>query len=589
MILVPKKIHGQTYWYLVRKGRKNGVPTNLETFYLGKPDRIAELLGFSADSKPDQAFPLGARSREVGASAALWTEAERLGLVALIDEALESKGRRSDAAVSYGELLVALAIQRSIAPRALKSVDQLQRWFEGCGLRDFLQIQAAGLDARRADEALSRLRSGDLEEVEARITQRAIEVHNLSLEKLTFDATNFDSYAAAGTHSCLLKRGNAKSKRKNLRILGLGMLVTADGGIPLLSFPYPGNKADVTSFKSFLRRVKLRADRLPIDQRSTIAFDGGNISKEVVQYLDESSFEFVARLPHEHAAEASAIPTRELPWLKGKLAKQVRAKKMKTTVYGVERTVIATFSESMRDSQVPGIQRDIRKAKESLAAIDDRLKRQAAGERHKPLSAAQARVKVLKALEREHLSKLFRFDVTGDDAAPALTYEFDSAAWENLFENRLGRTLILTSRHRWAPEKIVMALRKQSHVEDAFRQLKDAEWAASMPLRHYRDRALRVHAFVSVLGLLLSTLMVRRLRAGGLKKATVSGALYELSELRATKLRYSAKAPPRLKALAKRYEVAPDPTTPQREILKILKSANRLILGTPRLNLKRAS
>src|SRR6266849_3989487 len=140
MLLVPKKIHGQTYWYLIRKGRKNGVPTNIETIYLGKPKRIYGLLGFDMKSDTSGAFPVGARSREVGASAALWSEAKQLGLVALINGALEAKGRRSDAAVSYGELLVALAIQRSIAPRALKSLEQLQQWFEGCGLRDFLQI-----------------------------------------------------------------------------------------------------------------------------------------------------------------------------------------------------------------------------------------------------------------------------------------------------------------------------------------------------------------------------------------------------------------------------------------------------------------
>lgn len=588
MLLIPKKVHGQTYWYLIRKGRKNGVPTNVETYYLGKPERIFGLLGLNMKSDTSGAFPVGARSREVGASAALWSEAKQLGLVALINGALEAKGRRSDAAVSYGELLVALAIQRSIAPRALKSVEQLQQWFEGCGLRDFLQIQSTGLDARRADEALSRLRSGDLEELETQIVNRAIKVHQISLERLTFDATNFDSYAAAGTKSCLLKRGNAKSKRKNLRLLGLGMLVTADGGVPLLSFPYPGNKADVTSFKSFLRRVKARTDRLPIDHACTIAFDGGNISKEVVQHLNDSSLQFVARLPHEHAAEASAIPTKELPWVKGELAGKVRAKKIKTKVYGAERTVVATFSESMRESQVPGLQRDIRRAKEELAKIDDRLQRQAAGDRHKPLSAAQAAVKVAKALDREHLSKLFRFDISGDSSAPVLTYEFDSLAWEELYENRLGRTLILTNRDKWAAARIVTSLRKQSHVEDAFRQMKDPEWAATMPLRHYRDRALRVHSFVSVLGLLLSTLIARRLRSGGLRTATVSHALYQLSELRATKLRYSAKAPPGLKALAKRYEVAPDPTPTQRKILEILKPTRRLILGTPKLNLRRA-
>lgn len=589
MIYVTKKIHGQKYLYAVRKGRKNGKPTNVETFYLGKADRLVAALGLAPGSAPVAPFPVAAASREIGASAALWCEAQRLGLVGLIDDVLERKSRRSDAAVSFGELLVALAIQRAIAPRAFKSVEQLRPWFEGCGLRDFLPLQSAGLDARRVDEALARLRSADLEELDAEIARQAIKVHDLSLETLSFDATNFDSYAAASTSSYLLKRGNAKSKKKNLRVLGLGMMVTADGGVPLLSFAYPGNKADVTSFKSFLRRVKARGDRLPVGQDSTIAFDGGNISADVVKRLGASSVQFVARLPHEHAPEASAIPTRDLPWLKGSLAGEVRAKKVRTKVYGVERTVVATFSESMRRTQLPGLKRDIRRAKRELAKLDDRLQRQAAGERHQPLTVAKAQVKATKALDREHLPRLFRAEVGGNDAAPVLSYQFDKAAWTELYENHLGRTLTLTSRDRWSADRIVKTLRSQSHVEDGFRQMKDEEWAASTPLRHYRDRALRVHAFAGVLGLRLATLLVRRLRMRGLRKATVSNALFELSQVRASKLRYSAKAPPGLKALAKRYEVAPDLSKAQSRILKVLKSARRLILGTPRLKMPRAS
>lgn len=589
MIYVTKKINGQPYLYLVRKGRKNGKPTNVETFYLGKPDRLAAALGLVPGSEPSALFPAGSVSREIGASAALWCEAKRLRLVGLIDDVLEGKARRSDAAVSYGELLVALAIQRAIAPRALKSVDQLRSWFEGCGLRDFLPLRSAGLDARRADEALSRLKGADLEKLDAEITQQAIKIHDLSLETLSFDATNFDSYAAAGTSSCLLKRGNAKSKKKNLRVLGLGMMVTADGGVPLLSFAYPGNKADVTSFKSFLRRLKAREDRLPIGQNSTIAFDGGNISTDVVKRLGATSIQFVARLPHEHAPEASAIPTRDLPWLKGTLAGEVRAKKVRTKVYGIERTVVATFSKSMRQTQIPGLKRDVRRAKRELAKLDERLGRQAAGERHQPLTVAQAQVKAAKALDREHLPRLFRIEVSGNDAAPVLSYEFDKTVWDELYKNHLGRTLILTSRDGWSADRIVKTLRSQSHVEDGFRQMKDEEWAASTPLRHYRDRALRVHAFAGTLGLRLSTLLVRRLRKGGVREATVSNVLCNLSGVRATKLRYAAKAPPGLRALAKRYEVAPDLTDSQSRILKVLRSAKKLILGTPRLKLPKAA
>lgn len=576
MHLEAKKINGHRYWYLVRKGRKNGVPTNVETIYLGKPERIAKMLGLASDADADD-FPVGGRSREIGASAALVQEVEALDLVSLVDEVLGP--RRVDASLSFGQLLVCLAIQRSVAPRAQKSVEQLREWFEGSGIRDFLSLRSSGLDARRVHEALSRLRAADIEKLGTRITERVLSVHDISLESLTFDATNFDSYAAPGTHSLLLRRGNAKSKRKNLRILGLGLLVSADGAIPLLSFPYPGNKPDVKSFKSFLLRLKGRRDSLPIGSGSTIAFDGGNVSKEVVSRLAEQSLHFVARLPVRHAPEAAALPTDSLEPLTGKLALEVRAKKVKTKVYGVERTVVAVFSESMRSSQVPGIQRDVKRTRRELEKLQTRLERQRSGNgRGKPLIQATALHKAQAALEREHMEELFTVRVHGSDEAPELDWEYSEDVWQDLHDNRLGRTLILTSRDMWSARRIVETLREQSHVEDAFRQMKDPEWVSTLPLRHYRDPMLRVHSFVSVLALTLAALLVRRLKKAGMS-IPISRALHELSELRATRLRYGPSAPPHLKIIAKRFEVPPDPTPNQKKIIKHLKLAPKLGLG----------
>lgn len=97
-------------------------------------------------------------------------------------------------------------------------------------------MQPSGLDTRRVDEAFSHLKSRDLQSLEATIVEHAIKVHKVSLETLTFDATNFDSYTAAGTWCPLLKLGKAKSKKKNLQLLGLGMLNCGMiGWFPILS------------------------------------------------------------------------------------------------------------------------------------------------------------------------------------------------------------------------------------------------------------------------------------------------------------------------------------------------------------------
>ena len=55
--------------------------------------------------------------------------------------------------------------------------------------------------------------------------------------------TNFATFIDTGNaRAPIAQRGKAKQKRADLRLVGLGLVVTRDGGVPLLSHAYPGNK-----------------------------------------------------------------------------------------------------------------------------------------------------------------------------------------------------------------------------------------------------------------------------------------------------------------------------------------------------------
>jgi hypothetical protein len=239
--LVRKPVKGYSYWYLVQKGRRDGVVTNVKTIYLGTADRLAAMLSESGEAQ----FPASFDSWEVGASAALCAELRELDVVRIIDEACPA--RRADATLSYGHLLSVIALQRAIAPPPLRSLEQLRQWYEGCGVRELLPIDPAALDARRVHEALALLRADDLERLETNLVAAVVGSYQVSRDVLAFDTSNFDSYTQSANPSRLLKLGHAKSKRTNLRVLGLGMLVTADDdGLPLLWFASGGPTADGT-------------------------------------------------------------------------------------------------------------------------------------------------------------------------------------------------------------------------------------------------------------------------------------------------------------------------------------------------------
>src|ERR1700738_347067 len=89
---------------------------------------------------------------------------------------------------------------------------------------------------------------------------------------------------------------------------------------------------------------------------------------------------------------------------------------------------------------------------------------------------------------------------------------------------------------------------------------------------------LRVHTFISVLALLLSKLVVRRLKRAGIE-TTISEALRQLSELRLARVTYGRDASPELKALARERCLPPTPTKLQRQMIGVLGVTEELRLG----------
>ena len=65
--------------------------------------------------------------------------------------------------------------------------------------------------------------------------------------------TNFATYIdTTNGKAPIAQRGKAKQKRTDLRLVGLGLVVTRAGGIPLVWHAYPGNRPDVTQFPTLI-------------------------------------------------------------------------------------------------------------------------------------------------------------------------------------------------------------------------------------------------------------------------------------------------------------------------------------------------
>ncbi|MCU0294136.1 MAG: IS1634 family transposase [Thermoanaerobaculaceae bacterium] len=572
MHLVTKVVKGHEYFYLVEKARQGNRVFTAQTVYIGDRRRLAEMIQLSAST----VIPTSFAPQSVGAALALVRVATDLGLEPLIDEICPVR----EGAAPVGRRLLLAALHRVLAPRHENGLRPLGRFYEESVLSELLPIAATTLDDRRMGELLGSLTARQVERIEAAVVKRLVEQEAVDTQALAFDCTNFDSFAGARNRSRLLRRGHAKSGRP-LRVLGMGLLATVDEGLPLLTFTYPGNENDVTAFRRFLRALDRRRAAFELPLEATVAADGGNVSKQLLLRLEKTPRYYVMRLPPHHLGDLPRLPQPELPPLSGSLKGKVWGTKQGCLVYGTKRWVVDVYSRRMHQRQLPGLRRDRDRARADLVELQRLLQRQEQGLRQaKPLTLKAVRRRVDKALSREHMAALFQVQLSKGERAPILAFTEPEAAWTHLQQYVLGRTLLVTNRGDWPPEQIVRASRMQSYNERAFRELKDPAGASMLPLRHRRDPALRAHALVVVLALLLAKLVQRRVKRAGTEARSLASVLGPLKAVQRARVQYGDDAPPALRALAKGAWIPSAKSPRQQELLRALGLAERRELGT---------
>src|SRR5438270_13658956 len=99
---------------------------------------------------------------------------------------------------------------------------------------------------------------------------------------MSLDRTNYpNSIASTNDRASIAQRGKAKQKRVDLRLVGLALVVTRDGGIPIVSHAYPGDRPDVTQFSTVLDELVARYRLLVNGVESlTVVYDAGQNSAD---------------------------------------------------------------------------------------------------------------------------------------------------------------------------------------------------------------------------------------------------------------------------------------------------------------------
>ncbi len=503
--LQKKTSRGRTYWQIVESRRVNGKPRPIVLLHLGTAERRLERLQHGPDK------PLTARVFEFGASAALWKIAEELDVVGTIDRHLPKRQQ----GLSCGQYLLLAALNRGVAPRSKAA---LADWYRTSVLTRLLPVSQRLLRSQRFWDHLAYCEEETLAAIEEELTGRLVEHFQVDLRTLLFDATNFDTFLATPTAAALPQRGHAKSKRKDLRIVGLALLVSTDFHLPLFAHFSAGNQNDATLFASVLERLVARYRLVAQDgQDLTLVFDGGNTSAAALEELDTSPYHFITSLPLPHHQDLLAVPLSKFQAFSEARLEGTTAFRTKKAVWGKERTVVITRSEELLAGQLAGLATALRKKRAALKQLRAKLHRSQYPTARGTGYTRESLAKQLKALTAgQYIAEILKPTLTAPPDKLDFSFATDFAAFERLKRTRLGKRILGTDQHQWATPEIIGGSRAQSHVEAAFRQMKDPHWVSFSPAFHWTDQKLRVHAFYCVLALTLCALLQRKAAQAGL-------------------------------------------------------------------------
>jgi transposase len=527
--LYPKKVHGKTYYYLREMGRVGGKPKVISERYLGSAEQVVAAL----DAQETASMPQRTRHLAFGDVAAAWGMLDRLALASMVDEVVGV--RRSDAGASVGTYLALATLNRIVAPCSKLGFAD---WWATTAADRFTKIPARVLDHRRFWDAMAAVNLSELAEIERRLAQRMIDMFGVDPSAVALDMTNFATYIdSTNTRTDIAQRGKSKQKRSDLRLVGLGLVIARDAGIPLLSHTYAGNKPDVTQFPTMLAELGARhrtiAGMAHGGTDMTVVFDAGQNSNANFALLDASGLHFVGSIPPTDCPDLLALPAKDRKPVDNKRYPGLTAIDSRRRVFGKDRRVVLTHSPTLHQGQSRGLDQTLAKVEAQLAELADTLAR---GKTRRDRAGVQTQLAGI--VKDPWVKRILTWTLTGDTPAEhRLTWQVDATTRTALEDELFGKRVLTTDHDTWPVVDVVASYRSQSDAEFGFRQLKDPHNVSFSPMHHWTDHNIRVHTQTCVFALMVAHLMRRQADQAGLH-LSVRELLDQLAGIQETVLIY---------------------------------------------------
>jgi transposase len=532
--LSKKVISGRPYWYLREMGWVDGKPKMVSERYVGTAAEVEALL----DAREEQMLPERTRHLDFGAVAAAWGLLAGLGVAAIIDE--EAGAAPRGLPLSPGTYLALAALNRVVDPCSKRGFAD---WWRTTAADRFTKIPVSALDHRRFWDAMHAVPLTGLARIEEKVALAACARFGLDTSSVALDMTNFATFIDTGNDKApIAQRGKAKQKRADLRLVGLGLVVTRDGGIPLLSHAYPGNKPDVTQFPEMIETLAGRHAALAAaaGQRGTdmtVVFDAGQNSEANFALLAGTGLHYVGSVPASDCRDLLALPASARSTVDEGLFGQLTACDTRRAIYGTERRVLLTHSPELHAHQARGF------AGTTLAKAGSKLDELAAtlarGKTRRPRDKVEAEIG--KITHDPWVRRVIAWQLAGEQPKDLrLAWDIDQAARSALEEEIFGKHVLITDHDDWPAAGVIAGYRSQSEAEFSFRQMKDPRAVSFSPMFHWTEHNIRIHVLTCVLALQIAHLLRLQAERAGLHMS-VRELLRQLAGIGETVLIYPAE------------------------------------------------
>ncbi|NAT10283.1 hypothetical protein C4E22_01810 [ANME-1 cluster archaeon AG-394-G06] len=524
MHFVKKKVAGKTYLSIAETHRVNGVPKTSIVKYVGSAEKLFKIL-IGLDKEETEYH----RRYKFAAPLAIHQIAEEIRLI----ETINRHTKKREQGFSVGEYLHIITLNRALYPRSKRGI---KRWYERTILPFILRIPPEKLTSQVFWEHMEYLNEEEIERIEKELSSRIIKLYDLNTECLLYDITNFYTFIQEHEGNELPKKGKSKAKRFDLNQINLALLVTKDGGIPLMHQTYEGNRHDAKKFPEIISKL---TDRLVMFSKNvdkvTIVFDKGNNSKASMNLLDDTPYYFVGSLrpyDYKHFLEIPLEKFQLVPMENGEEDKKkddIYAYRTREDAFGAERTVVVIYEQKLYHRNLKTFIKGIDKRKKEFEELESKIGRR----RYRTKSAIEKKAEKIQAKAPDGL-----FDVVVGEEEGNVTLDY--AVNKTVYKEKLksfGKMILFTNNHEWSTAQIIRVYRGKAKIEDDFKRMKSPIMISLEPVYHWTDQKIRVHVFCCVLALMLLLILKRKLEMVGIK-LSLERMIEELSDVQLSVIKF---------------------------------------------------